>query len=272
MKKQAKKSKSISIAIKLHVHLISLFPDSLDSYINESIVGRAITQKKLCIYKYNPRDFVKVKGSQKGKAEPYLRVDDKPYGGGPGMVMEALPVVKAIEKAIAKAQKTTDKVFKIIFLSPGGRQFTNDLAVQWVDQCMKTGIRNGDKNDRVNINKSLNVTKHMHIICICGRYEGIDERVNKIFKTEKISVGPFVTTGGELPALIIIDTLTRQMPGVLGNFDSREEARFASHEVYTRPEVLEYKGKKYSVPKILISGDHKKIEEWRADNRNQKGE
>jgi tRNA (guanine37-N1)-methyltransferase len=255
------------------MHLISLFPESFSSYLNESIIARAIKKKVLSVYTYNPRDFAKVKGSQKGKAEPYLRVDDKPYGGGPGMVMEPMPIIRAVEKAIKKSK---DDIFKIIFLSPGGAQFTNEMARSWVEQYEKKmkkgkikmtveeskGVKKGaDKKGRV---------EALHIVCICGRYEGVDERVNQVFKTDKISVGPFVTTGGELPAMIIIDALARQIPGVLGNFESKEEARVASHEVYTRPEVLKYKGKKYRVPKVLLSGDHKKIEEWRGGKNNER--
>lgn len=251
--------------INLHMHLISLFPESFSSYFNESIIARAIKNKKLIVHTYNPRDFVKAKGSQKHKAEPYLRVDDKPYGGGPGMVMEPMPIIKAVEKAIKKSK---DDIFKIIFLSPGGNQFTNDMAREWVETYAKK-IKAKGKSDKDVSKSTTGKSKKekavsMHLICICGRYEGVDERVNQVFKTNKISVGPFVTTGGELPAMIIIDALARQIPGVLGNFESREEARVASHEVYTRPEVLEYKGKKYRVPKVLLSGDHKKIEEWRG--------
>jgi len=213
-------------------HIITLFPDSFTSYLNESIVARAIKEKKIKVKFYNPRDFVKVSGAQKKKAKPYLRVDNKPYGGGPGMVMEAMPVIKAIEGALKKGPA------KIIIFSPSGKQFTNDYA-------KKT------------------VKKYSDIILVCGRYEGIDARVKKIFKAEEITVGPYVLTGGELPAMIMIDSLARQIEGVLGNFNSVEENRIASSEVYTRPEVLNYKGKKYAVPKVLLGGHHKKIEEWR---------
>jgi len=106
---------------------------------------------------------------------------------------------------------------------------------------------------------------------ICGRYEGIDARVDKILKTEQISIGDYVLTGGELPAMVLVDCMSRQIPGVLGNFGSREEERISSSEVYTRPEILKYpfdntqdkKPKNYRVPKVLLSGNHKKIEEWR---------
>jgi tRNA (guanine37-N1)-methyltransferase len=109
--------------------------------------------------------------------------------------------------------------------------------------------------------------KYSDIIFICGRYEGIDARVKKIFKMKDYSVGPFVTTGGELPAMIMIDSISRQIEGVLGKFNSREESRDASKDVYTRPETLEFNGKKYHVPKILLSGNHKKIEGWRVQRK-----
>ena len=98
---------------------------------------------------------------------------------------------------------------------------------------------------------------------ICGRYEGIDARVDKILKTKKFSIGDYVLTGGEIPAMVLIDCVSRQISGVLGNFDSREEERVSSSEVYTRPEVLKYKSKNYKVPKVLLSGNHKDIENWR---------
>ena len=150
------------------------------------------------------------------------------------MVIQAEPVVRAIAAAIAKAGEK----YKIIFLSPIGKQFTNFYAAK--------------------ITK-----KYKNVIIVCGRYEGIDARVKKIFKVDEISIGLFVLTGGELPAMIILDCLARQVPGVLGNFDSIEERRVSSSEVYTRPEVFSYKGKKYRVPKVLLSGHRAKIEEWK---------
>ena len=102
---------------------------------------------------------------------------------------------------------------------------------------------------------------------LCGRYEGIDARVAKILKAQELSIGDYVLTGGELPAMILIDCMSRQIPGVLGKFDSLEEERISSSEFYTRPEILEYKGKKYKVPPVLLSGDHKKIDEWKQRNK-----
>jgi tRNA (guanine37-N1)-methyltransferase len=225
-------------------HLITLFPEMFNSYLNESILARAQKEGKIKFNFYNPRDFVKPTDKQAEHDKPYLRVDDKPYGGGPGMVMQAEPMIKAIEEALKKINPSTKlragktKKAKIIFLSPAGKQFDTDYA--------KTVSK-----------------KFTDIIIICGRYEGIDSRVKKIFKAEEISVGPFVLTGGELPAMIIADCVARQIEGVLGNFDSREEERVSSSEMYTRPEVLVYKGKKYKVPKVLLSGNHAKIDEWR---------
>ena len=225
----------------MHFHLITLFPNSFSSYLGESILKRAIEDRKIKVSFYNPRDFVSNK---------WKRVDRSPYGGGPGLVIEAEPVIKAIEYAIKKItnyelriKKTRNlkliiRNYKIIFLSPSGKQFDNLYA----------------KNK---------AKRYKNLIIVCGRYEGIDARVKKVFKMEEISVGPFVLTGGELPAMIIVDVISRQVPGVLGNLDSLEERRVASSDVYTRPEVLTYKGRKYRVPKVLLSGHRVKIEEWK---------
>jgi tRNA (guanine37-N1)-methyltransferase len=245
-------------------HLITLFPESFNSYLNESILARAQKEKLIAVKYYNPRDFVKPTGAQKKNEKPYLRTDDKPYGGGPGMVMQALPVIKAIDKALSAASglqvgaSITDKFSKskakkkgfkkalIVFLAPSGEQFTNELGTDYAKE-------------------------YSDIIIICGRYEGIDARIKKVFKMVDITVGPFVTTGGELPAMIMIDVIARQIPGVLGSFDSREESRASSRDVYTRPEVFEYKGKKYKVPEVLLSGNHKLIDEWRQSEERKGG-
>jgi len=227
----------------MNFHIITLFSGAFDSYIGESIIARAIREKKISIKFYNPRDFVK-KSERTGKDKNYAPVDKKPYGGGPGMVMEALPVARAIAKA-----KGSKRNVRIVFLSPSGAKFTTDIARSFagIDQKAK---------------------KPKDLIIICGRYEGIDARVKKIFKMEEISIGDYVLTGGELPALVILDCVARQIPGVLGNFDSREESRVSSSEVYTRPEILEYKKKKYRVPKVLLSGNRAEIDKWRMETKN----
>ncbi|MDQ5969378.1 MAG: tRNA ((1)-)-methyltransferase [Patescibacteria group bacterium] len=217
----------------MRFHIISLFPGAFDSYLNESIIARAIEDKKIKVEFYNPRDY---------SLDKWKRVDQKPYSGGPGMVIQALPTAKAIEKALTKIKRNKKAKTKIIFFSPGGKQFTTTYAK--------------------NVAK-----KYTDIIFVCGRYEGIDARVKKVFKMEDISVGEFVLTGGELPAMIVLDCVSRQIEGVLGNFSSLEESRISSHDVYTRPEVFEYKGKKYKVPKVLLSGDHKKIEDWKMKKK-----
>lgn len=208
----------------MNFHIITLFPESLDSYIKSSIIDKAIKAKKISISFYNPRDFTKNK---------HKKVDDNPYAGGPGMVMSAEPVILAIKKAIGRKRK-----YKIVFFTPRGEKFDNKIA------------KNYSEN-------------YKDIIFICGRYEGIDYRVQEIFKGDEISIGDFVLTGGELPALVLMDSISRQIEGVLGDKDSLEENRITNGKAYTRPEVLKYKGKEYKVPKVLLSGNHKEIEDWR---------
>ncbi len=212
----------------MNFHIISLFPNAFDSYLNESIISRAIEDKKIKVSFYNPRDF---------SDDKWKRVDQKPYSGGPGMVIQALPTIKAIAKSISKIKNKKAKI-KIVWFTPGGKQFDTAYA------------------------KKVSKT-YTDIIFVCGRYEGIDSRVKKVFKVDEVSVGPFVLTGGELPAMIMLDCVARQVKGVLGNFDSLEESRVSSHDVYTRPEVFEYKNKKYKVPRVLLSGNHAEIEKWK---------
>jgi len=215
-------------------HIISLFPNAFDSYLGESILKRAIEDKKIRVKLYNPRDFA---------VNKWHRVDQRPYGGGPGMVIEALPVIKAIEKTIKNSKfKTQSSKLKIIFFSPSGKQLTNAYADKIGKACSD-------------------------IILVCGRYEGIDARVKKAFKMDEISVGPFILTGGELPAMLVIDSVARRLPGVLGDLNSLEESRVASPDVYTRPEIFEYKGKKYRVPKVLLSGHQANIEAWKKGRK-----
>lgn len=222
-----KRKRAVLKKPKTTFHFISLFPESFSSYIQESIIGRAIADNYINVKTYNPRNFTKDK---------HHRVDRIPYGGGPGMVIEAVPVVKTIEKAKGRTKA------KIIALSPSGKQFDTETAKK--------------------------LSKERNIIIVCGRYEGIDARVKDMIDMEEYSIGPYILTGGELPALVMTDAITRHIPGVLGNETSVEEGRIASPDVYTRPEVITYKKKEYPVPKVLLSGNHKEIEEWRK--RNQK--
>ena len=215
----------------MNFHIITIFPEMFDSYLQESILGRAIKEKKIKIKFYNSRDFIHTPKNN------YKPVDDKPYGGGPGMVMRAEPILKAVEKAI-KASKGKTQIINFI---PSAQKFTTFNAKK--------------------ISK-----KYTDIILICGRYEGIDARVDKILKTKKFSIGDYVVTGGELPAMILIDSISRQIPGVLGKYESLEEERVSSSEVYTRPEILQFKNKNYKVPKVLLSGNHKLIDEWKKSS------
>lgn len=208
-------------------HIITLFPEMIRAYSGVSIIGRAQERKKISVKVYNPRDFTRDK---------HKRIDGRPYGGGPGMVMQAEPVLKAVKKAVGNKK---GKKVKIILLSPNGKQFTNERALFFSK-------------------------KYTDIVFIAGRYEGVDARVKKILKAEEWSSGPYIVTGGELPSLIMLDAITRQISGVLGKDESVEEKRIAGKEVYTRPETFAYGGKKYSVPKVLRSGHHEKIDAYRS--------
>lgn len=222
----------------MHFHVVTLFPEVCKAYTDASILGRAQKTekgkgskhrgKKVVVSYYNPRDFSKNK---------HKKTDDRPYGGGPGMVMTAEPILRAWEKAVGK--KKTGAI-KTLIMSPRGKKFDTQMAKEFAK-------------------------KYDHLVLISGRYEGIDSRVQKILKAEEISIGDYVLTGGELPALSIIDSVARQIPGVLGRFDSLEEERISGGEMYTRPEVLEYKKKKYKVPPVFLSGNHADMETYRRE-------
>lgn len=209
-------------------HFLTIFPEMIRSYIDESILKRAQEKKLISFDMKNIRDF---------SSDRHQKVDDRPYGGGPGMVMNAEPILKAHAKLKLKGKKP-----KVIALSPSGKLFTNAIAKKMAKQ-------------------------YSDIIFICGRYEGVDDRVRKILKADEYSVGDYVLTGGELPALTMTDAIARQIKGVLGDYDSIEENRTASPRVYTRPETLLWKGKNYKVPKVLLGGNHKDIEAWRATQK-----
>ncbi len=231
-------------------HIITLFPEAFDSYLAESIIGRAIKAKKIKVVFYNPRTYVTGKYKKVWPDGNVSRiVDDRPFGGGPGMVLRAEPVLKAVEAIMKKINPASPRLrrtpkIKIINFVPSAKKFTTEYA--------KTTAK-----------------KYTDIILICGRYEGIDARVDKILKTDQVSIGDYVVTGGELPAMIVVDCISRQVDGVLNKKESLEEERVSSSEFYTRPEVLEYRGKKHRVPKVLLGGNHKDIEAWKA-SRNKK--
>jgi tRNA (guanine37-N1)-methyltransferase len=208
--------------------VITIFPDIFDSFLKESLLAKAQNKKIIQINIHNLR---------KWSPEKHQVIDDKPYGGGPGMVLKIEPIYKAI-KEIAKRKKREEKR-KIIFLSPRGKKFNQTMAKKWA--------------------KEVN-----QLIIISGRYEGVDERIEKL-ADETISVGDFITLGGEVPAMAVIEATARLIPEVVGKRTSVEKLDFPQ---YTRPEIFKAKDKRQKtkilrVPKTLLSGDHKKIEEWR---------
>ena len=234
--------------VNMRFDIITTFPDIFDSYLGESILKRAQEKKLVSIRSHNLRDFTRDK---------HKKVDDKPYGGGAGMVLSVEPILRAVD-FITKRQATSDKRQKIVILSAKGKQFNQKMAYDWVK-------------------------KYGRIIFVSGRYEGIDERVGTALRAEEISIGPYVLTDGDVAAMAIISAVARLIPGVIRLESLAEESHWnlllkkeagarsgkgLEYPHYTRPEVLHYKNKKYRVPKILLSGDHKKIEEWRA--RHQK--
>jgi tRNA (guanine37-N1)-methyltransferase len=245
---------------------ITLFPEMIDSYTKESILGRAQNNKLISVKSYQLRDYTKDK---------HGRTDGKPFGGGPGMVLWIDPIINTFEKILssfakASARQERNKKINLLVVNfvPSAKIFTNNIAKEYAKQ-------------------------YTHIIFICGRYEGVDARVNLVlkdilnnnkkslkekgvkfdFKIENISVGNFILTGGELAANIMIDSISRQISGVLHDNESIEENRVASSEMYARPEIYERKIgdkktgklKKYSAPKVLLSGNHKDIENWKRE-------
>ncbi|HLD30583.1 MAG TPA: tRNA (guanosine(37)-N1)-methyltransferase TrmD [Patescibacteria group bacterium] len=217
--------------------IITIFTEVFPGYFNESIIGRAQKNNLIKINIHNLRDWAEDK---------HQKVDDSPYGGGPGMVMKIEPIAKAIS-SIFKLKARNEKL-KVILFSAGGKQFDNKVAAKLAK-------------------------KYDRLILICGRYEGVDARIKKVVKGmgieySEMSIGPYVLTGGELPAMILVDAVARQIPGTLGKEESIEEKRLGiGVPVYTRPEVFHFKDKKYQVSKILLSGDHRKIEEWRRKEK-----
>ena len=206
--------------------VLTLFKDMVESAMNTSIMGRAIEKGLIDLNVIDIRDYA---------CNKHNRVDDYPYGGGAGMVMQAEPVYKACEAA----RQLLKKPGKLIYLSPIGRTFTQEVAKE--------------------------LAQEENLIFLCGHYEGIDERVLEMEVDDYISLGDFVLTGGELPAICIMDAVSRLVPGVLNNDDSASDESFEGNTLeypqYTRPE--EFMGKR--VPDVLLSGHHANIERWRRE-------
>jgi tRNA (guanine37-N1)-methyltransferase len=203
---------------------ISLFPEIIKSALNESITKRAIEKSLISFETINPRNYLGAKE----------RIDDKVYGGGPGMLLKSEPLMKALDDVISKLDRS---VSKIIYLSPKGKPFTQETAEA--------------------------LTSKKNIIFICGRYEGIDQRIIDHYVDDEISIGDYVLSGGELPALVVFDAISRNIEGVLGDDASLEQESFSGglleYPQYTRPEKM----KLGEVPKQLLSGNHGVIDQWR---------
>ena len=213
----------------LRFDIITIFPNIFDSYLKESFIKKAQESHKISIKIHNLRNFTR---------DRHKTVDDRPFGGGLGMVLKVEPIYRAVRK-IKKGKKS-----KVILFTPRGKKFSQKMA--------------------------FNLSKLNQVIMICGRYEGVDERVAKKVADLEVSIGDFDLMGGELPAMLVTETVSRLIPGVLGKPELlkeriTKERGFMEYPQYTRPEVFSpEKGSKWRVPKVLISGNHKKITEWRG--------
>lgn len=209
----------------MRIDIITIFPKMFAPVLDESIIKRAQRKGKVRIYIHDLRDY---------SLDKHRKIDDHPFGGGSGMVMRLEPIFRAVEDIKLKVKT---KKAKVILLCPQGERLNQKLGQE--------------------------LTKYKHLILICGHYEGIDERIRKHLVNKEISIGDYVLTGGELPAMVLVDCLVRLLPGVLGNKNSLKfesfEGNLLEYPQYTRPAT--FKGK--TVPAILLSGNHKKIEEWR---------
>ena len=210
----------------MNYHVLTLFPEMIENGMNTSITGRAITKGLLSLEAINIRDFAFNK---------HQKVDDYPYGGGAGMLMQAEPVYLSYESIAERIGRTP----RVIFLTPQGKTFNQDMAKEFALE--------------------------EDLVFLCGHYEGIDERVLEEIVTDYVSIGDYVLTGGELPAMVMMDSISRMVPGVLNNQESGETESFSGNLLeypqYSRPE--EWHGKK--VPEVLLSGHHANVDKWRRE-------
>ncbi len=217
--------------------ILTIFPGMFESYFSESLIKRARERGILDIRAHDLRRW---------SADKHHKVDDKPYGGGPGMVMGVAPFYRALKELRALGDKKT----RVVLLSAKGKPFSHKEAVR--------------------------LAKYKRIVLLCGRYEGVDERVAAHLADEELSIGPYVLTGGELAAMAVIDAVSRHVPGVVGKKESLKDESHAEEGVteypqYTRPEIFSpKKGTAWRVPKILLSGDHEKIAAWRRDKKKRR--
>ena len=215
----------------LTFNIVSLMPQMFEILKMDGVVSRALNEQKLELNLWNPRDYVQ---------DVHKTIDDRPYGGGPGMVMMIEPLVDTLNEIEKSMANENDGNSKVIYLSPKGQT--------------------------LNHKKSLDLSKEKNLTLISGRYEGVDQRFIDQYVDEEISIGDFVTTGGELPAMVLVDAVSRFIPGVLNKAESYQEDSFfeglLDHCHYSRPEIF----KDLKVPEVLLSGDHKKLAEWKKKN------
>ena len=211
-------------------HILTLFPEMIEQGLNNSIIKRAAEAGHLSVHAVNIRDYT---------LDKHNKVDDYPYGGGAGMLMQAQPVYDAYKALVKEHEEAGKPTPRVVFMTPQGRTFKQEIAQE--------------------------LAKEEELIFLCGHYEGIDERVLEEIVTDEISIGDYVLTGGELPAMVVIDTVARLIPGVLNNDESASDESFAGNLLeypqYTRPEVWHDK----SVPEVLLSGHHANIAKWRLE-------
>lgn len=212
----------------MNFHILTLFPEMVMQGLNTSIIGRAITNGFITLESVNIRDYT---------TDKHNKVDDYPYGGGAGMLMQAQPIYDCFQAISAKLPPNVSP--RVIHATPQGKVFDQELAKE--------------------------LAREEELVILCGHYEGIDERVLEEIVTDHVSIGDYVLTGGELPAMVMVDAIARMVPGVLKNTESGETESFSDHLLeypqYSRPEL--WRGK--PVPKVLLSGDHAKVAKWRLE-------
>ena len=222
--------------------IITLFPENYTSYLQTSIIGRAKQRKIIRVYLHQLRRYA---------SDKHRTVDDKPYGGGAGMILKAEPIIKAVDDIKRRSRHFANQR-RLILFSAKGKPFTQTVAQRWARNIKQ-------------------------LIMICGRYEGVDERVKTILHCEEISLGPYVLTDGDIAALAVISTVSRLLPGVIREESHKDESFYSAsptkksclleYPQYTRPVVIKYKGKNYRVPPVLLSGNHQLIEKWRRNHQ-----
>lgn len=205
--------------------ILTIFPNIFDSYLNESLVARARKARLLSVTAHDLRKYT---------TDKHHKVDDRPFGGGPGMVLKVEPVEKAVRSILARSKA---KKKRVILFSLRGKKLDEKAAQR--------------------------LAKYDQLVLICGRYEGVDERVAQAVADEELSIGDYVLSGGELPALVTMEAVARYIPGFLGKYESLESVK-GSYPVYTRPVEFKLGKKKLKVPSVLLSGNHKDIEAWRT--------